>query len=102
MNPISTVSVKNEKRVTAGRINGYKRRPWTDEERECLRAKCLQTKPWLRATGPKTPEGKAIASANGRHMRPQDGSARSLQATLQDVREMLNQAAALRESLMGM
>jgi len=38
--------------------------PWTPERREAQRQRCLQTQPWLRSTGPRTPEGKARSSLN--------------------------------------
>lgn len=39
-------------------------RNWTAEQREAQRRRCLETKPWKRSTGPKTPEGKARCSLN--------------------------------------
>jgi hypothetical protein len=47
-----------------GRRRGRMARTWTAEQREAQRRRCLETKPWLNASGPKTPEGKARASLN--------------------------------------
>ena len=38
--------------------------PWTPERREAQRQRCLQTQPWTRSTGPRSPEGKARSSLN--------------------------------------
>lgn len=37
---------------------------WTDERRARARETALQVKPWLKSTGPKTPEGKAKVAMN--------------------------------------
>lgn len=37
---------------------------WTAEKRQAERDRINQTKPWLKSTGAKTPEGKAICSQN--------------------------------------
>lgn len=37
----------------------------TEEERQRRRDSIRATKPWLKSTGPRTPEGKAISSSNG-------------------------------------
>ena len=37
---------------------------WTKEKRQAERDRINQTKPWLKSTGAKTPEGKAISSQN--------------------------------------
>lgn len=39
---------------------------WTPERAEKQRQWMLKNKPWLKSTGAKTPEGKAICSQNGR------------------------------------
>ena len=36
------------------------------EQREFRRQQALERKPWLKSTGPRTPEGQAKASKNGR------------------------------------
>lgn len=37
---------------------------WTEERRKRQAENARATKPWLHSTGPRTPEGKAIASQN--------------------------------------
>jgi hypothetical protein len=37
---------------------------WTEEKRQAERNRINQTKPWLKSTGAKTQEGKAICSQN--------------------------------------
>lgn len=37
---------------------------WTKEKRQAERDRINQTKPWLKSTGAKTPEGKAVSSQN--------------------------------------
>lgn len=37
---------------------------WTEEKRQAARNRIYQHQPWLKSTGAKTPEGKAISSQN--------------------------------------
>ena len=37
---------------------------WTEERRKAQAERCRNNKPWTRATGPKTPAGKARSSMN--------------------------------------
>ena len=39
---------------------------WTEERRARQREIIQQTKPWLKSTGPRTQEGKAVSSQNAR------------------------------------
>ena len=39
-------------------------RIWTQEQRERLAALIRHAKPWLKSTGPRTPQGKIIAARN--------------------------------------
>ena len=39
---------------------------WTEERREKQRRIIQETKPWLKSTGPRTPDGKAASSQNAR------------------------------------
>jgi hypothetical protein len=41
-----------------------KSKSWTLERRAAQRARMKAQKPWLKTTGPKTPEGKAAVSQN--------------------------------------
>jgi hypothetical protein len=76
---------KNPRRVEAGKINGSKRRPWNDEDRQRLRAQCLERRPWERSTGPRTLEGKLRARVNGYHHIPDPNSRRQVRVSLNDV-----------------
>jgi hypothetical protein len=55
----------NPRRVAAGKLNRAKRKGLTPAGAERLRRAALAQKPWEHATGPRTPEGKAKAAANG-------------------------------------
>jgi hypothetical protein len=76
----------NPKRVAAGKRNVLKRKGLTPEGRERLRAAALAQRPWERSTGPRTPEGKARSSANGRATQKGALSVRQLRAELAEVR----------------
>jgi hypothetical protein len=56
----------NPRRVAAGRLNRRKHKGFTPEGRERLREAALKNRPWRHATGPRTPQGKARAAANGK------------------------------------
>lgn len=63
---------------------------WTTERRQRQAAAIQQWKPWERSTGPRTVEGKAVASRNawkGGH-RP---LFRAMAAALRDQREWLDE-----------
>jgi hypothetical protein len=70
------------KRVLAGRLNRLKRRGITPEGREKLRQLALVNRPWQFATGPRTPEGKARAAANGRRRTGRTGEVPGLLETV--------------------
>lgn len=65
---------------------------WTEEKRQAERDRINQTKPWLKSTGAKTPEGKAICSQNafkgGLHARIKALSI-EVKALLKDQKEAL-------------
>lgn len=66
---------------------------WTPERRQAMRDRINQTKPWLKSTGPKTPEGKAKVSQNA--CKPDSATQRMAQLNLR-VRALLkNQREAL-------
>src|SRR5438105_4670183 len=93
--------MKNPRRVAAGRLNGPKRRPWTPEELQRLSQQCLEQKPWLVSTGPRTEEGKQRSAVNGSLRQPDPNSLRQLRASLTDVGDMIAMMAQLRRSLGG-
>jgi hypothetical protein len=78
-------NTKNPRRVAAGRLNQKKSKGLTPAGLEKRRQVTLAVKPWLRSTGPKTPEGKAKAAKNG--MRRQKG-ARSIREIRRDRAEL--------------
>jgi len=90
-----TLSPPNPRRVAAGRRNRQKRGPLTPQGRERLRQAALENKPWLRATGPRTPEGKARSAANGRKTQKGNESVREVRTELADVRLMMQDIQAL-------
>jgi hypothetical protein len=92
---------KNPRRVAAGIINGSRRRPWDKQDRERLRQQCLNRKPWLKSTGPRTDEGKYRSRANGCGHLPNPKSLRQIWASLTDVNGMMAQMAELRRSIGG-
>ncbi|MGD0462137.1 MAG: hypothetical protein ABSB74_06585 [Tepidisphaeraceae bacterium] len=87
--------------MLAGKINGSKRRPWDEHDRQRLRQQCLDRKPWLRSTGPRSDEGKYRFKANGFCHRPDPDSPRQIRASLGDVNEMIAQMGALRREIFG-
>jgi len=104
MNPLEAglpAKQKNPRRVLAGKINGSKRRPWDEQDRQRLRQQCLDRKPWLQSTGPQSDEGKYRSRANGYCRRPNPGSLRQVRAGLFDVHDMMSQMAELRRSILG-
>jgi hypothetical protein len=42
----------------------YHKAAWDDEARQCERETIMKKKPWLKSTGPRTPEGKAKSKMN--------------------------------------
>jgi len=86
------------RRQAAGRANRKKRGPLTEAGRQRLRAAALRTKPWARATGPRTPEGKARSAANGRWRQEEPVSTREVRAEMAAVRQLIQQMRELRQS----
>ncbi|CAN5187262.1 hypothetical protein BH11PLA2_BH11PLA2_50450 [soil metagenome] len=79
-------AMKNPLRVAAGKRNRALRKGLTPVGRAKLRAVALQSQPWLSATGPRTPGGKAIVSDNGRKR----------QKGIASVRQIRNEMVATR------
>ena len=75
----------NPKRVLAGRLNRAKRGALTPEGRERLRRAALANRPWLRSTGPRTPQGKARSARNGRARQAGPLSVREVRASLAEL-----------------
>jgi hypothetical protein len=90
---------KNPRRVAAGRVNGSKRRAWTTEDRQRLSRQCMERKPWLASTGPRTTEGKWRSAQNGRRHLPDPDSLRQFWLGLSDVYEMMYRMACLRMNI---
>lgn len=59
-------TVRNPRRVAAGRRNRELRRGLTDVGRERLRESTLRFQPWRFAKGPKTDAGKRQVATNGK------------------------------------
>jgi hypothetical protein len=67
---------------------------WTPERRAKQAEAIKRWRPWERSTGPRTPEGKAAAAANGAKAWPHSGA----RASLRELRRLLReQREALRE-----
>jgi hypothetical protein len=66
-----------------------------------LRKAALRNKPWLHSTGPKTPEGKARSSQNGRYLQTDAMSRRGLQNELCEIHVLLAGLAATRQAALG-
>jgi len=79
----------NPHRVSAGRANRRRRGPLTEAGRERLRAAAFRNKPWLHSSGPRTAEGKAQASRNGKRRQLGPRSAREIRADLKAVRAII-------------
>lgn len=57
-------SVKNPKRIAAGKRNRAKAAPITEATRQKLRDAIFARKPWLKSTGPKSSSGKKRTAKN--------------------------------------
>ena len=88
-------SPPNPKRVAAGKLNREKRHGLTAEGRERLREAALTRRPWLRSTGPRTPEGRARSAENGTR-RGGTPSARAVRRELAALTGLAADLAALR------
>ena len=98
-NQSSNSPPKNPRRVAAGRRNQLKSRGITPAGREALRRAALKNRPWEKATGPKTPEGKARSAANGKLRQKGALSVRGEQAAVRDVQQMIAQMRACRREV---
>jgi|SRR6516162_528633 hypothetical protein len=87
---------KNSRRVAAGRKNWLKRKGLTPEGRAHLREAACRDKPWLHATGPKTPKGKARSALNGQRRQRGLRSAREIRRDLATIAELVHDLRTLR------
>jgi hypothetical protein len=78
-----------------------KRKGLTDEGREALRQAALANEPWMHSTGPRTAQGKAASSANGKKRQRGPQSIRELRKELSDVRLLLAGLRDLRVAAAG-
>jgi hypothetical protein len=92
---------KNPRRVAAGKANVQKRHGLSPEGRERVRAAALAHQPWRSSTGPRTPEGKARAAANGKRHQVGERSVRQLRAELAGCLALAREMAACRGRLAG-
>ena len=95
------VGPPNPNRAAAGRLNARKRVGFTEEGLERVRAAALVTRPWRHSTGPKTVEGKARSSENGRGRQVGERSKRELQQEMAATFEMGAAIARTRAALIA-
>jgi hypothetical protein len=86
----------NPRRVAAGKRNRALRRGLTEAGRQRLREAALRSQAWKHSTGPKTPEGKARAAANGKKRQLGPLSVREIRADLAGLRGLLSDMQATR------
>ena len=89
----------NPRRVLAGRQNWAKRRGFTPEGLDRLRAAALANRPWEHATGPRTAEGKSRSAANGKVLQRGEKSVREWRAALAEYQRLIVQMQAVRQQL---
>ncbi len=87
----SPSTCKNPLRVAAGRRNWQKRGPWTDEARNRVRQAILERQPWLKSTGPRTPEGKARVAKNGKLTQKGPRSVREVRVLVADINALIDE-----------
>ena len=79
---------KNPRRVEAGKRNRALRRGITATGRQRLKDAITRHKPWLKASGPKTPQGKRQAARNG--LRGKTDSARQINRELKFLQSLVD------------
>ena len=85
--------VKNPRRVAAGRINHAKRRGFTPAGLERLREAAHRVRPWERATGPVTEEGKSRSAQNSHSKRR---AVREFVKLREEIRSLMAPAVEMR------
>ena len=88
--------VPNPRRVAAGKLNQLKWKGHTEAGLLRLREAALRIKPWLKTTGPRTPEGKAKAARNGKARQKGRYSRHERRQLAGDALDLLEQMAATR------
>jgi hypothetical protein len=96
-----TPSLKNPRRVRAGRQNWAKRSPLTEKGRSRLRESALRHKPWRFSTGPRTTRGKQIAAQNGKRRQLGPFSIREFRADVANLNAMVKSMRDLRRQVTG-
>lgn len=75
------------------------KRKFSAEGLERLRAAAVANRPWTKARGPVTPDGKARSAKNGRYRQRGEKSRRELAAELKCVFSLMETMAETRRSL---
>lgn len=96
-NVTPNIRMPNPRRVAAGRLNRAKRKAeLSAATRKRLSELAKANKPWLRATGPKTAEGKARAAKNGRSKQAGPKSIRAVKRELKELQSLLDEMQVAR------
>lgn len=61
----------------------------TEAQRQARRETIQRTKPWLKATGPKTAEGKAAAAKRGQQHGQRSSEAKAMQLWVSSIQTLL-------------
>jgi hypothetical protein len=69
------------------------------ERREKRRQATMRCKPWLKSTGPRTPEGKQRSAQNGRAFRRGEKPMRQIRAEIAPTLALARQMAGTRNDL---
>jgi hypothetical protein len=91
----------NPRRVEAGKRNRALRKGLTEAGRQRLREAALRHQAWKHSTGPRTPEGKARAAANGKKRQLGPLSVREIRADLAGLRGLLSTLQSTRRLVEG-
>lgn len=94
--PSEEVRAPSPRRVAAGRRNRLLRKGLTPLGREKLRQAARKNRPWIHATGPRTPVGKARVALNGKRFQRGSLSYSELRQELGQALQLVQQMAACR------
>ncbi len=78
-----------------------KRKGLSPQGRQRLREAALQNRPWLKATGPRTPQGKTRAAQNNKSQQKGPLSVRELRSRLAELRLLASDMQELQRQLPG-